>query len=901
MVLDLRQPEFPRPSTGNDISFFFRAALELTSIEGAQGSISVKELYARLIEETKRFDGVDGLLVGMDLDHEQDVRRKFIARSERSMNSDPAIAQYVRRRVLRPLDRAEWDTSGARSLARSVSAGTAELLYDVLSQGIIDKLVDDLHSIIRDIVQHSGRASHIEEVIIKSGLLGEIAFAEAIGRKEVVTDLVFELDQFPSIKPTEVGEQIMSRLIARRSTGLQPQPPQHKPAKRTLRSTDDYEIDRLTPSQRREVARGGSSKARGVSKAERSSERRPTAATLSERRSVSIVDAIERFIDRQQRLRQSKSRQRTTAASLESVDREINWIEERLREGDAAESEIGLIRLIDYQSERSRREHLLKSLTRIADSARKARLFEFSAKVFAACSLLGGEDSAARGAQAELLRDLGRSTEALAAFDETIRMFPRDVVPRAARAEVLRDLNQPQEALAALNQTINLFPHEVVPRAARAEVLRELGRPREALAALNETVRLFPRDAVPRTARAEVLRELGQSEQALAALNETIRLFPAEVVPRAAQAEVLRDLGQPQEALASLNETITLFPQAVVPRCARAEVLRELGQAEEALEALNEIISLFPYESVPRSARAEVLRELGQPQEALVSLNETIRLFPRDVVPRTARAEVLRELGKSQEALSALNETIRLFPREVVPRNVQAEVLRELGRPQEALATFNETMRLFPHNDVVRTAYADLLSQLGRHEDVVKFLGKVTEGPRTRDDWKKYHVLAVSYLRAKRLDDAVLMLENGRNKSPFRDTWSYFDGALAVALLAKRNASEAVKVIDRAEQIAATAEQRKTLYLLRTHATVDIGKTGTASELLRKSATIIPFESYLQKHLARELKTRIDIASGGIDLNNTDLQKNTAEILQLETQLVTKIATAHPRGHRRAA
>jgi tetratricopeptide (TPR) repeat protein len=802
MVLDVRKLNTPRISTGNDVSFFFNTALEVVPIEDHGGSILINDIAIRLIEETRRFDAVDGLLVGMDSDHEEADRRRFIARSERSMNSDPVIERFVRRRVLVPTDREKWDIAGAQSLARSISATTAALLYDILSSGIIDRLADDAHTIVREIIGRAAQAAHVEDVVLKSGLLGEIAIAEISDRKDDIANLLFRQDDFSDLKIVDHNGHILTKLIARYSRKPTDKLGRHKVGARANRATEPLEVDGLTPSQRRTIHSFKLPiRKKKLSKKERDGTSLSDAESSAERPRVSdpIIDAIEHFTDRQTKYQQDGLHRLTTEETPESIDNEIKWIEERLDECDADAGEAALIKLIEYQSDRSRREHLVKSLTRIADKARRAGLIDFSIRVFDACSLLGGQDAIAFSAQAELLRDLGRPEDALAALDETIRMFP----------------------------------NEVVPRNARAEVLRELDRSEEALAAFDESIRLFPLDVVARSARAEVLRELDRSEEALAALNETIRIFPHEVVPR--------------------------------------------------------------------GSRAEVLRELARPEDALAALDETIRLFPNDVVSRSARAEVLRELERPKDALAAFDEAIEMFPRDVVSHVARAEVLRELERPEDALAALDETIRIFPYNEVARTARANLLSLLGRHTEVVESLGGVVDAPRTRDDWINVHVLAISTLRAGLIEDAIVMLENGRANNPFRDTRSYFDGALAVALLAKRNATEAVTVLDQAEQTAGTAEQRKTLYLLRTHAIVDIGKPEVALDLLRKSATIIPFESFLQKRLARELTLRIQITSGRTEIVGLDLRENDSEVLKLETLLVTSFAPTSRRSIRLVA
>lgn len=798
MILDVSKPDRPRLSTGNDISLFFNAALEVTPLQGS--SVSIEELSRRLVLETKQFDALDGLLIGMDADHEEAVRRKFIARSERLMSSDMRVARFVRGRFLVSIDLQQWDIVTAQSLATGISAKSAGLLYDILASGALDHLVDEADIAVHEVVGRGAKGAHAKDIVIKSGLLGEIAFAEATGARSYLSGMVFHRDDFPDLKSIDPNGQILTKLVAEHSNKRLAAKNQSKPKRAKTTRYSDLEAD-LSAAQKLSISQNdASSQKHKFTNFEEAQETHDETVLPAEVISNPIVAAIDRFIERHEQEKRDKSPRHTIAESLEAIDHQITWIEERLQEGNVEASETALVRLIDYQAERSRREHLVKSLTRVADSARKTKLTDFATRVFDACMLLGGEDSAARNARAELFRDLGYYDAALVAFDETIRMFPWDVVSRNARAEVLRDLNRPEEALTALNDTISLFPNEAIPLNARAGVLCDLGRP------------------------------------------------------------------------------------------------------EEALAALNEAISLFPEEVVARNVRAEVLRDLGRPEEALVALNETINLFSHDVYPRAARAGVLRELGRPEEALAALDEIVSLFPREVVPRNVRAEVLCDLGRSEEALAAFNEIIKFFPRDEVARTARANLLSLMGRHDEVFQYLGSIAETPRTRDDWINFHVLAVSNLRAGRIEDAVTMLKRGRTASPFRDTWSYFDAALAVALLANRDAAGAEKVIDQAVEIVSNAEQRKTFYLLRTHAIVDIGRVAAASVLLRNSATVIPFETFLQKRLAQELNFRVQLIGKPVQIGDDTARRiNDAEILKLETRLVTSMATKPGRSYRIAA
>jgi tetratricopeptide (TPR) repeat protein len=117
--------------------------------------------------------------------------------------------------------------------------------------------------------------------------------------------------------------------------------------------------------------------------------------------------------------------------------------------------------------------------------------------------------------RAEVLRELAKPREALAAYDSIIAEFPESVVARTGRAGVLRDLGKPQEALAAYDSIIVEFPESVVAKNSRAEVLRDLGKPREALAAYDSIIAEFPENVVAKNGRANVLSKEGRFEEAL--------------------------------------------------------------------------------------------------------------------------------------------------------------------------------------------------------------------------------------------------------------------------------------------------------------------------------------------------------------------------------------------------
>ena len=67
--------------------------------------------------------------------------------------------------------------------------------------------------------------------------------------------------------------------------------------------------------------------------------------------------------------------------------------------------------------------------------------------------------------------------------------------------------------MAAYDDTIKKFPDNVVAPSGRAEVLKEMGRFEDALAAYDETIKHFPNGVVSRTGRASLLTLMGELEE----------------------------------------------------------------------------------------------------------------------------------------------------------------------------------------------------------------------------------------------------------------------------------------------------------------------------------------------------------------------------------------------------
>ena len=121
---------------------------------------------------------------------------------------------------------------------------------------------------------------------------------------------------------------------------------------------------------------------------------------------------------------------------------------------------------------------------------------------------------------------LKRYEEALAAYEQAIRLDPNDALAFYNKGGALIELKRHEEALTACEQAIRLDPNDALAYSRKGYTLYELKRYGEALAACEQAIRLDPNLADAYTNKGFALINLKRYEEALVACEQAIRLDP---------------------------------------------------------------------------------------------------------------------------------------------------------------------------------------------------------------------------------------------------------------------------------------------------------------------------------------------------------------------------------------
>ena len=167
----------------------------------------------------------------------------------------------------------------------------------------------------------------------------------------------------------------------------------------------------------------------------------------------------------------------------------------------------------------------------------------------------------------------GAFRQAIADFNESIRLIPDNAPAFAGRARSRFSLRDFAGALADYNEAIRLSPASASLYIERAHVHLAMGKTDTSVLDLTEAIRLDPKNAVAFNNRGLALRKKGELDKAFQDYSSAIAINPAYALAYANRGYLQADRGQRKAAISDLQQALFLDPSLVGARTA----LRRLG------------------------------------------------------------------------------------------------------------------------------------------------------------------------------------------------------------------------------------------------------------------------------------------------------------------------------------
>ncbi len=218
--------------------------------------------------------------------------------------------------------------------------------------------------------------------------------------------------------------------------------------------------------------------------------------------------------------------------------------------------------------------------------------------------------------EGDLLLKQQHYSQALQAFEEVLRMDPRNFYAWNGKGTALYNQGNYRKALDAYQRATEIDPDNAVVWVSAGLVLNRLQRYQQALVHFERALAIDPLYVAAWNGKADAQLDLNMPEEAIASYEQALTIDP-----RSFQA--WNGLGNTRSCLRDFAGAVDAYTRALlvnsrsaVAWCNKAEALIRLGHNRAALDALHEATEMDRSYTRAWMLKADVYETLGNPQEA---------------------------------------------------------------------------------------------------------------------------------------------------------------------------------------------------------------------------------------------------------------------------------------------
>jgi len=314
-----------------------------------------------------------------------------------------------------------------------------------------------------------------------------------------------------------------------------------------------------------------------------------------------------------------------------------------------------------------------------------------------------------------LLQEMKRYPEALAAVDKLIEKEPRIV---SAKVRLLKEMGKTEDALIAADIEIAGSPDTEYSYIQKADLLKEMKRNDEALAVLDKALQINPGSSFILNNKIDLLQEMKRYEDAIAASDTLIAAVPEDLAGYTKKIEILKYAGRFEDIPGVLAAAVKLEPKTAEGYYSKAVTLERLDRFDDAVAAYDKGMALEAATKTDEHAIAllnrgyqtggklKCLIKGGRYAEALAICEGKASEKIRDI--EVYKAIALEKTGRHDEA-AAMAKGLKQF---------DSYLLTELDCPTLNLALIEARLTKDPKRRDWES-YGDALVTLERFEDAL--------------------------------------------------------------------------------------------------------------------------------------------------------------------------------------
>ncbi len=298
----------------------------------------------------------------------------------------------------------------------------------------------------------------------------------------------------------------------------------------------------------------------------------------------------------------------------------------------------------------------------------------------------------------DVYRAVGRTDDALAAYQQAIKLDPRHPVYHNSLGDLYALLERDEEAVATYRQAVALNPDYTLAYNSLAGVYSRLGRDEEALAAYQRVIALTPDNAWAYNNLGFIYAKGGQYEAAISCYRQALERHPqteGQAVSWNNLGSAYEALGQTAEALAAYRRASELAPGYPWPAYHLGRLLKQQGEYEAALAAFQQALEHLADKADQARAWNELgdlYRALEHQPEALEAYQQATELDRTFAPPWNSLGDLYRAQERWGRAESAYRRANQLDPALPWPYHNLALLNARRGDHQAALGLYQQAL-----------------------------------------------------------------------------------------------------------------------------------------------------------------------------------------------------------------
>ncbi len=318
-----------------------------------------------------------------------------------------------------------------------------------------------------------------------------------------------------------------------------------------------------------------------------------------------------------------------------------------------------------------------------------------------------------------ILYNLKRYEEALAAYQKVSKIRPYYAEAWEKQGNILYNLNRHSEAIDAYEKAIQLQPDYVEAWTGRGVVLDASKRYEEAVASFDEALKIQPYSVEAWKDRGDALLNLRRYEEAISSYDRAVKLKPDYYQAWYSRGWALHNLQQYEKAVASYDKAVEFKLDYDSAWYSRGNSLLKLGRYKKAVESYDRAVRLKPSHYQAWYSRGNALGNLHRHKEAVESYEKAVRYKPDSYEAWNSMGWALHQLRRYEEAINAYDRAINLRKNDFQIWYNKGNAEYNLKRYERAVASYDSGLQIEPERWEAWYSRGNALVELNRYEDAV--------------------------------------------------------------------------------------------------------------------------------------------------------------------------------------